>query len=84
MPIAKITGQGLSAIALSVALLWACLIGERGLVRQADVKRAQALEEIRRLRRQAEPQPSFHAAAAADAAARNRRSAERNALKLQR
>jgi hypothetical protein len=55
MPIAKITGQGLSAIALSVALLWACLIGERGLVRQADVKRSQALEEIRRLRRQVEP-----------------------------
>jgi hypothetical protein len=56
MPIAKITGQGLSAIALLVALLWACLIGERGLVRQAEVKRSQALEEIRRLRRQREPQ----------------------------
>lgn len=57
MPVAKITGQGLSAIALSVALLWACLIGERGMVRQAEVQRAQALEGIRRLRRQVEPQP---------------------------
>jgi hypothetical protein len=57
MPVVKITGQGLSAIGLSVALLWACLIGERSLVRQADIKRAQALEEIRRLRHQAEPQP---------------------------
>jgi len=57
MPVVKITGQGLSAIALSVALLWGCLLAERGLVRQAEVKRARALEEIRRLRRQVEPQP---------------------------
>jgi hypothetical protein len=57
MPVAKITGQGLSAIALSVALLWTCLIGERYVARQAEVKRAHALEEIRRLRRHVEPQP---------------------------
>ena len=29
MAIAKITGQGLAAIACSVALLWACFVGER-------------------------------------------------------
>jgi len=58
MPFVKITGQGLSAIALSVALLWACLIGERGMVRRAEVQRAQALEGIRRLRRQMKPQPT--------------------------
>jgi hypothetical protein len=57
MPVVKITGQGLSAIALSVALLWACLIGERSVVRRAEAQRAQALEGIRRLRRQVEPQP---------------------------
>ena len=57
MPVARITGQGLSAIAVSVALLWACLIGERGLVREAEAKRSQALEQIRRLQRQMDRQP---------------------------
>jgi hypothetical protein len=59
MPVARITGQGLTAIALSVALLWACFFAERSLVRDTDVKRAQALEQIRRLRRQVEqPHPA--------------------------
>ena len=57
MPVVKITGQGLSAIALSVALLWTCLLAERHLVHRAEFQRAQTLEEIRRLRRRVAPQP---------------------------
>ena len=57
MPVVKITGQGLSAIALSVALLWSFLILERSVARRAHEGRAQALEEIRRLQRRVTPQP---------------------------
>ena len=57
MPIVKITGQGLSAIALSVALLWGLLIAERYVSRKAGEGRAQALEEIRRMQRPSAPQP---------------------------
>ncbi|HUK19576.1 MAG TPA: hypothetical protein VLW65_24310 [Bryobacteraceae bacterium] len=57
MPVVKITGQGLSAIALSVALLWGLLIGERSVARRANAGRAQALEELHRLRRRVAPQP---------------------------
>ena len=52
MPIAKITGQGLAAIALSVALLWACFIAERLTVRNARVQHAQVMRELRQLQRQ--------------------------------
>ena len=57
MPVAKITGQGLSAIALLVALLWTCLIAETHIVRQANDGCAQALDGLRKLRRHAAPQP---------------------------
>ena len=64
MPIAKITGQGLAAIALSVALLWACFIGERLLVRQTLKRQAQVMRELHRMQRdhRAEPvdSPSPH------------------------
>jgi hypothetical protein len=59
MPVVKITGQGLSAIALSVALLWSYILAERHVVCQANAGRAEALEQIRRLRRQPGPQPFF-------------------------
>ncbi len=55
MPIAKITGQGLTAIALSVALLWGCLIGERVMVRRASAERAQVMRDLRRIRLRANP-----------------------------
>ena len=57
MPIAKITGQGLAAIALSVALLWGCLIGERAMLRNALAERARIMQQVRLVqqRRQAEP-----------------------------
>jgi hypothetical protein len=57
MPVVKITGQGLSAIALLVALLWYCLLTERAIARQANAGRVQALQEIRRLRHRTAPQP---------------------------
>jgi hypothetical protein len=51
MPIAKITGQGLFAIALSVALLWGCLIGERVTLRRACAERALVLRDLERMQR---------------------------------
>jgi hypothetical protein len=58
MPIAKITGQGLAAISLSVALLWGCFIGERLLVRQSLDQRAQLMRELRQMRRDRQAQPA--------------------------
>ena len=58
MPIAKITGQGLAAIALSVALLWACFIGERLLVRQTLDQRAQLMRELHQMQRDHRTQPA--------------------------
>jgi hypothetical protein len=49
MPIAKITGQGLAAIALSVGLLWACLVGERLTLNRAVARRAEVMRELRQL-----------------------------------
>jgi hypothetical protein len=58
MPVVKITGQGLFAIGLSVALLWACLIGERLMLRNATSRRVRVLHQIEKLQRKAHPQPS--------------------------
>ena len=57
MPIAKITGQGLAAIALSVALLWACFIGERLMVRHSLAQRAQLMRELHQMQRDHRAQP---------------------------
>ena len=57
MPIIKITGQGLSAIALSVALLWGCVIGERITAQRAFSERAKVLRDISRMRRRERSQP---------------------------
>ena len=57
MPIAKITGQGLAAIALSVALLWACFIGERLMMRQAYEQRAQLIRELHRMQHDHRAEP---------------------------
>lgn len=57
MPIAKITGQGLAAIGLSVALLWACLIGERLLLSQTLAERAQVMRELHQMQRDRGTQP---------------------------
>ena len=57
MPIARITGQGLAAIALSVGLLWSCLIGERVMVHHATARQSQLMRELQQLQRihRAEP-----------------------------
>jgi len=55
MPLAKITGPGLAAIAVSVALLWGCALSERALMRQALRERAQVMRKLVRLRRDSEP-----------------------------
>jgi hypothetical protein len=49
VPIAKITGQGLAAIAVSVGLLWTCLVAERMTMNRAVVRRAQLMRELRQL-----------------------------------
>ena len=58
MPIARITGQGLVAIALSVALLWACFIGERLMVRRSLAQRYQVMRELRRMQHDLGTQPA--------------------------
>jgi len=57
MPIIKITGQGLSAIAVSVALLWGCIIGEGVTARRAFSERANVLRELSRMQRRPRTQP---------------------------
>ena len=56
MPIAKITGQGLVAIGISVGLLWGCLIAERVANAHALRDRELVMQQIQRLRKsQSEP-----------------------------
>jgi len=50
MPIVKITGPGLSAIGLSVALLWGCLISERVITRDAIRERTRVVRELEQMR----------------------------------
>jgi len=57
MPIVRITGQGLAAIALSVALLWGCIIGERVTARRAFSERVRVLRDISRMQRRQRTQP---------------------------
>jgi len=57
MPIVKITGQGLVAIAFSVASLWGCFIGERLLVRQTLQRQAQVMRELHRMQRDHRTEP---------------------------
>jgi hypothetical protein len=58
MPIAKITGQGLAAMALSVALLWGCVIADSLLERRAFAERARVLHELQLLQqRYTHPEP---------------------------
>ena len=50
MAIAGITRQGLASMAVSVAVLWGCFLGERVIVRQAVAEQARALHTIDSLR----------------------------------
>jgi len=55
MAVIRITGQGLSAITLSVALLWGCVIGELVTVRRATEVRGRVLRDLEKMRRQSIP-----------------------------
>ncbi len=57
MPIARITGQGLGAIAMAVGILWACFIGERVIVHQAYSQRAQVMRELHQMQRMRRLEP---------------------------
>ena len=58
MPIAKITGQGLAAITLSVALLWACFVAERLVSQRSLTRRAQVMRELRQMQLQHRAEPA--------------------------
>ena len=51
MPIARITGQGLAAIACSVVLLWGSFIGERIMVRRAANERMMVMRDVLHMQR---------------------------------
>jgi len=56
MAVVGITRQGLAGMAVSVALLWGCLLGERMTLHQAGVEQARALRAMQSLRnRQSQP-----------------------------
>jgi len=57
MPFAKITGPGLAAIAVAVALLWACVLRERALTRHAFDERVRVMREIELMQRRSNPVP---------------------------
>jgi hypothetical protein len=56
--IARITGQGLTSIAVLVVLLWACAIGERVIVDRADGESAKAVRAIHSLQLKNRRQPA--------------------------
>ena len=58
MTIAKITTPGLTAMGLTVAVLWGCLICERILVRNAAQDQALVLREINLLRQRQRSEPT--------------------------
>ena len=58
MPVAKITGQGLTSIAILVALLWTCAIGQRVMLARANAGSAEVLRAMRELRGKNRRQPA--------------------------
>ena len=58
MPIAKITGQGLAAIAFSVCILWCCVLVEQFRHRNAVTERARVVREVRQMQRQHRSDPA--------------------------
>jgi hypothetical protein len=55
MPVVRITGQGLTAIAISVALLWACLLAERWTVHNARQETVRIIRVLDRMRAEKSP-----------------------------
>ena len=58
MAIAKITGQGLRAIAVLVFLLWGCIFLEHSMVRRANIEACRALRAIRALQMKRHTEPA--------------------------
>jgi hypothetical protein len=58
VPVAKITGQGLTSIAILVALLWACVVGQRLVLRRANQEAAQVARAMRELRSKSRREPA--------------------------
>ena len=58
MPIARITTPGLTAMAVSVVLLWSCLIAERIMVRTAVRDETRVLREMNLLRQRQRSLPA--------------------------
>lgn len=48
--VAKITGRGLTSIAILVALLWTCIAGERLILQHANAGAAEVMRGMRELR----------------------------------
>jgi len=57
MVLAKISGAGLSSIAVSVVVLWGCILGEHLIVDRANRDFSSAMTELHQLqmKRRAEP-----------------------------
>jgi hypothetical protein len=57
MPVAKITREGLVTIAVLVAILWGCILGERILTRNTTLETYRVMRQIRYLKfkRRVEP-----------------------------
>jgi hypothetical protein len=56
--VAKITGQGLTSIAILVALLWTCLICQRVTLRRANAGAEQVMRAMRELQMKNRRQPA--------------------------
>ena len=56
--IARITGQGLTSIAVLVTLLWACAIGERTIVDRANAETTETVRAMRSLQLKNRRQPA--------------------------
>jgi hypothetical protein len=57
MPIAKISNEGLSAMAVLVALLWCLILANHRIVHRAEADASQAVLELRRLRLESDAGP---------------------------
>jgi hypothetical protein len=55
--VAKITTPGLTALGVSVALLWCCLISERLLLRNAAEEQTRVMREMSLLRQRQRSEP---------------------------
>ena len=58
MVLAKITGAGLTSIAVLVTILWGCILGEHLILRRANREYSQAMTQIRLLRSKKRAEPA--------------------------